>query len=203
MALSIIADSSYPNRLQLLLGNTFQGPLTSSSLGAFDPSRDLFIFVDGVLSPVQTFNYDAPSNSYLMYFSSVLDLQGIIQCMYHLPLSPFIDTLGNLLVGFALVANFISTGSPLPPAIDQDWLDYIISLEAVFDAFGVNGPYALNLLDNLVNVELPFAFATGMMYNLYGFPQLSLPNQPGPAAIQETLGTLVNTILPQNITLES
>src|SRR5258708_5213318 len=82
-------NAPYPNRIQLLLA-PFVGPFVQDGpLGAFDPRRDLSVYVDGQLLTVQTFSFDAVNNRYLLYMSSAFNLQGLIQVIHHIPSPPF------------------------------------------------------------------------------------------------------------------
>ena len=89
--MQVQTNAPYPNRIQLLLtpvlGPLFQnGPLES-----FDPRRDLEIYVDGKLIPVQTFSFDANNNRYLMFMAQKINLQGVIQVVHHIPSPPFLS----------------------------------------------------------------------------------------------------------------
>ena len=82
-------NAPYPNRIQLLLA-PFAGPFVQDGpLGAFDPRRDLEVYVDGVRQVVQTFAFDAANNRYLLYLQNAINLQGTIQIVHHVPSPPF------------------------------------------------------------------------------------------------------------------
>jgi hypothetical protein len=82
-------NAPFPNRIQIIL-NPLIGPFTQDGpLGQFDPRRDLQVYVDGVLQPVQTFAYDANNNRYLLYMEQEINLQGVIQIIHHMPSPPF------------------------------------------------------------------------------------------------------------------
>lgn len=89
---------AYPNRIQWILGDRYFGPFVQfGPLGSFDPRRDLEVYVDGNLTPVRSFIYDATNNRYLLYMSQNINLQGVIQVIHHMPNPPFefdVNTLG-------------------------------------------------------------------------------------------------------------
>ena len=109
-------NSPYPNRIQLVLA-PFNGPfIQNGPLGAFDPRRDLQVYVDGSLQPVQTFSFDAGNNRYLLFMASAINLQGVIQIIHHVPSPPFESETSQQLPGFAIIASFVQQGdSSLPP----------------------------------------------------------------------------------------
>jgi hypothetical protein len=86
--MNVQCSTAYPNRIVLGLGN-LNGPLTSVLLGAFNPSRDLQIYVDGVKQSVQSFGFDIANNRYLIFLENNIDLTGVIQVVHHMPLAPF------------------------------------------------------------------------------------------------------------------
>jgi hypothetical protein len=82
-------NQPYPNRIQLVC-TPFVGPFVQDGpLGAFDPRRDIEVWIDGVLTPVQTFTFDVANNRYLLYMSAAFNLQGVIQLVHHVPDPPF------------------------------------------------------------------------------------------------------------------
>lgn len=82
-------NQPYPNRIQIVL-TPLIGPFTQDGpLGQFDPRRDIEVWVDGVLTPVQTFTFDTQNNRYLLYMASAINLQGVIQVVHHVPDPPF------------------------------------------------------------------------------------------------------------------
>jgi hypothetical protein len=86
------------------------GPLVQiGALGDFDPRRDLEIYIDGQLVPVQTFFYDANDNRYLLFMNVNINLQGVIQVVHHMPSLPFLDSLGHPVAGFALRSTFYAS----------------------------------------------------------------------------------------------
>lgn len=82
------ASTFYPNRLALVLGD-LQGPVTSFTLGDFDPRRDSTAWVGGSLQTIESFTYDAINNRYLIFLAQPIDLSQQIQLIHHMPLSPF------------------------------------------------------------------------------------------------------------------
>jgi hypothetical protein len=94
---------SYPNRIQLVLA-PLQGPFAQDGpLGAFDPRRDLRVYVDGTLQTVQGFSFDAANNRYLLFTATAINLQGVIQVVHHVPSPPFVS--GVLSTTTVLVAT--------------------------------------------------------------------------------------------------
>jgi hypothetical protein len=82
-------NAPYPNRIQIVL-TPFVGPFVQDGpLGTFNPIRDLQIWVDGVLIPVQTWSFDVANNRYLLYMNQAINLQGVIQVIHHVPSPPF------------------------------------------------------------------------------------------------------------------
>lgn len=82
-------NAPYPNRIQIVL-NPFVGPFVQDGpLGAFDPRRDLRVYVDGVLQTIQSFSFDQVNNRYLLFMASQINLQGVIQIVHHVPDPPF------------------------------------------------------------------------------------------------------------------
>jgi len=92
----------------------YAGPFSQSGpLGSFDPTRDLEVYVDGVPIPVQTWSFDAFANRYLLYMPQLIDLQGVIQVVYHVPSPAFLDSAATPVQGFALIAVFsLDAGDP-------------------------------------------------------------------------------------------
>lgn len=98
--------------------NFFFGPFVQSGpLGAFNPIRDLRIYVDGRKLSIQTYAFDAANSRYLMYADDLFNLQGVIQIVYHMPNPVFIDdSTNNTVPGFALLASYSPLGDEvLPP----------------------------------------------------------------------------------------
>lgn len=84
-----ITNAPYPNRIQILC-SPFVGPfIQNGPLGAFDPRRDVDVYVDGVLIPVHSFTFDVPNNRYLLYMVQSINVQGVIQVIHHMPSPPF------------------------------------------------------------------------------------------------------------------
>jgi hypothetical protein len=89
-----ITNSEFPNRIQLLCA-PFTGPFTQlGPLGAFNPVRDLQVYVDGTYTPIQSSAFDAANNRYLLYTANAIDYQGIVQVIYHMPNPPFLASGG-------------------------------------------------------------------------------------------------------------
>jgi hypothetical protein len=118
--ISIQTNGPFPNRIVLNCG-PFTGPFSSAGpLGAFNPIRDLEIYIDGVLTPVKTWSFDTNGNRYLMYIQDQFDLQGVIQVACHMPNPPFKDSAGSpaTIPGLALMGTYSSSGDQsITPAI--------------------------------------------------------------------------------------
>lgn len=100
-------NQPYSNRIQIVL-TPFIGPFVQDGpLGDFDPRRDLQVYVDGVLQVIQSFSYDAINNRYLLFMQNSINLQGVVQIVYHVA-SPSFQ--GQVL---APVAATTSAGSVL------------------------------------------------------------------------------------------
>ena len=113
-------NAPYSNRIQLVL-DPFTGPfIQNGPLGAFNPIRDLQVYVDGVLIPVQTWSFDAVNNRYLLYMNQAINLQGVIQIIHHVPSPPFHDASSVLLIGLALIATFSAFGDPIHNYLVQE-----------------------------------------------------------------------------------
>lgn len=111
MSLGLITNQPYPNRVQLTLGS-FVGPITNSNanISPFDPRRDISLYVDGDLISISNFNYDALNNRYLIYTESTINTAGVVQAVYHIPVTPFRDANLNSIPGFALLATYTTSG---------------------------------------------------------------------------------------------
>jgi hypothetical protein len=109
--MSIQTNAPYPNRIQWILGDSYTGPLTQiGPLGAFDPRRDLRVYVDGTLVSVRSFVFDLPNNRYLLYMSQNINLQGVVQVIHHMPNPPF-----------------MCSGSPITDFFGQEFGSYFSS----------------------------------------------------------------------------
>jgi len=82
-------NQPYPNRIQLVLAPLVGPFVQDGPLGAFDPRRDLQVYVDGVLQVIQTFSFDPVNNRYLLFLATAFNLQGVIQVVHHCPSPPF------------------------------------------------------------------------------------------------------------------
>jgi len=167
-------NAPYPNRLQLVL-TPFLGPLAQDGpLGEFDPRRDLRVYVDGVLTPVLTFSFDAPNNRYLLYMSGAFDLQGVVQVSYHMPSPPFADAGANVVPGFTQVASY----STAPDVVVSQMALSAVPATAIFEAGSPPDimPSAVTLLWGTVGVAkveiVSPPFSTGFVgpSGIYVFP---------------------------------
>jgi hypothetical protein len=106
----ISIDPLYPTRIQMYLGN-IGGPLSSTNpdLGAFDPRRDLEVYMDGSLLTINSFTFDSANNRYLMFADQTINMSGVLQVIHHMPSPPFTGTL--LSTGFG--TSFGTFGSGL------------------------------------------------------------------------------------------
>lgn len=87
--MQVLTNGPYPNRIQILC-TPYIGPFVQDGpLGLFNPSRDLDIYVDGVLQTVQTFSFDEVGNRYLLFMARTFNLRGLIQVVHHMPSPPF------------------------------------------------------------------------------------------------------------------
>lgn len=117
-----LTNGPYPNRIQLVVNSPYFGPFMQiGPLGAFNPARDLSIYVDGSLQTVQSWAFDGTNNRYLIYLVQAIDPQGFVQVVHHVPNPPFVAFLSGSPVsalfvpGFALVATYIPTGDVVSP----------------------------------------------------------------------------------------
>jgi hypothetical protein len=99
----------YASRIQMTLGS-LTGPLTSTTLGAFTPRRDLIFYLDGQRLPVQTSYFDVVNNRYLIFMTKTFDLQGLIQVVHHMPNPNFLDTSNTPLDSFSYIASYSIDG---------------------------------------------------------------------------------------------
>ena len=103
-------NAPFPGRLALYC-SPLAGPYTSSALGAFDPRRDMQIYVDGDLLDIVSFSFDPVNNRYLMFSYSAFDLQGVIQATYHIPDPPFKDAMTSTVPPAALIGKYSIYGA--------------------------------------------------------------------------------------------
>lgn len=89
--MKVVLQTPYPNRVKLELW-PMRGPLVSpdARLGNFSPARDLSIYNGGRLMVVDSANYDAQSNAYLIFLREPLDFTQITQVIHHMPNPPFV-----------------------------------------------------------------------------------------------------------------
>ena len=123
----------YANRIQLLL-ESYPGPLIQDGpLGAFDPSRDLEVYVDGDLQKVGTYAFDIENNRYLLYMETQFNLQGVVQVFHHMPNPPFI-CLGSS-IGFGVVlGEYFGGADPLAVETEGTGFGFLLG-----DYFGGSG----------------------------------------------------------------
>lgn len=86
---SVQTNGPYPTRIAVYCA-PYIGPFQSAGpLGAFNPIRDLEVYVDGVKLPIQTWYFDAANNRYLLFMDQQINLQGVVQVICHMPGSAF------------------------------------------------------------------------------------------------------------------
>lgn len=116
-----IVNSLYPNRIQLILSvapAVHLGPLATAGGASFDATSDLEVYVDGNLTAVPNWLYDAAYDQYLLYTATTLPVGGVIQVVYHIPATPFLQADGStVLPGFALIAQEATGADPVSPVI--------------------------------------------------------------------------------------
>jgi len=115
MGISAVVNGNYSTRIQLQLGS-LTGPLSSSALGAFDPRRDLDIYVDGAPMKILSFTFVVASNQYFMFTAHSFSPTAIVQVIHHMPVGPFTASNGSV-PGFALIASVATGFDTLTPAI--------------------------------------------------------------------------------------
>ena len=74
-------------------------PPITGPLGNFDPRRDLDVYVDGNLVPVQASSFDAPNNRYLLNMGGAFNLNGTIQVVHHITSPAFVGGVGAFPAG--------------------------------------------------------------------------------------------------------
>lgn len=105
-------DGAFNDRIQLLLDSVL-GPFSQDGpLGAFDPRRDLEVYVDGKHIPVRTFSFDANNNRYLLFMDQQFNLQGVVQVVHHMPSPSFLTGIVGWGGGWGLYWGF---GPPPAP----------------------------------------------------------------------------------------
>jgi len=105
-------NAPYPGRIQWILSG-YTGPFTQAGpLGNFNPTRDLDVYVDGLLTTIRTFSFDSPNNRYLLDMDSTINLQGVIQIVHYMPNPPFMDISSPPfpIPGFASIASYSTQG---------------------------------------------------------------------------------------------
>ncbi len=151
--LQAFTNGAYPNRIQLTLGS-YIGPFVQNGpLGAFNPIRDLSIWVDGSLQTIQSWSFDTTNNRYLMYLNQAVNAQGFVQVVHHVPNPPFADMLPTELLGFALVAGYIPGGDTYVPAMSLTAVPAIVQL-------GTASVFLLWLTTGVAQVKIEFLFGS-------------------------------------------
>jgi hypothetical protein len=91
---------------------TYWTPVGAAPLGAFNPVRDLEVYVDGAATPILSAAYDGVNNCYLLFMAQAFNLQGVIQVLHRMPSPPFVDILEVELPGFAIISGYNASGDP-------------------------------------------------------------------------------------------
>lgn len=86
--MTVLIDKDFPNRIQLKLGSV-TGPLSQTTLGAFSSSRDLEIYINGILATVTHSDFDGINNRYLIYVQNPIATDSIVQVIHHVPSPAF------------------------------------------------------------------------------------------------------------------
>ena len=141
-------NAPYPNRIQLELA-PYTGPFTQSGpLGSFDPARDLQIFINGVLTSVQTSSFDGTNNRYLIYMSQAfVQPQVVVQVIHHMVNPPFEDANSISLRGFAIIAGYSTIADTPIPQIALSAIPTTVS-----DSNNVITPNSITLLWSTIDV---------------------------------------------------
>jgi hypothetical protein len=88
-------NAPYPNRI-VLQCDPLVGPFVSVSLGNFDCTRDVHVYLNGDPLTITSFTFDANNNRYLMYTQApfltgiqAVDELLVMQVVHHMPAPPF------------------------------------------------------------------------------------------------------------------
>lgn len=114
MALALLINANYPNRIELQLG-ALTGPFTASST-ALDPRQVFELYVDGDPKPIVSFSFDATNNRYLLFTAKPISATQVVQLIYHIP-SPVYASGAGTLPGFALVAGVSTAVDTVNPTV--------------------------------------------------------------------------------------
>jgi hypothetical protein len=115
---STLTNTPYQNRIQLLLGSGYVGPLQSNALGAFNPARDLEVYVDGDIQKIASASFDPIYNRYLIFTAApFVPGASVVQVVYHMPQNAFFDQNYNYFPGFAQVTPNTTQGDPAVPTV--------------------------------------------------------------------------------------
>ena len=100
---SATINAPYPNRITLDCAPLI-GPFVSETLGNFDCTRDVRVYLNGDLLAITSFAFDANNNRYLMYTQKpflsgieAVDSAYVLQVVHHMPKPPF-QTASNPIV---------------------------------------------------------------------------------------------------------
>jgi hypothetical protein len=116
LAPGVVLNPAYPNRIQLRLGY-IQGPLATAAGLSFDPGSDLEVSIDGTLTSIQSFTFDALANRYLMFVASTIPVTSLVQVTYHMPATRFLDSGGNPVPGFSRVGRISDAVDTVIPQV--------------------------------------------------------------------------------------
>lgn len=92
---NVVINAPYPNRITLNCA-PLVGPFVSESLGNFDCTRDVHVYLNGDKLVITSFAFDTNNNRYLMYTQNpflsgieAMDSAAVVQVLHHMPSPPF------------------------------------------------------------------------------------------------------------------
>lgn len=92
-----LINAPYPNRVVLQCA-PLTGPFANPVFGAFDCTRDISLWFNGVPLVITSFTFDANNNRYLMYTAKpflsgieAVDAASVLQAVFHASNPPFTE----------------------------------------------------------------------------------------------------------------